>query len=329
MSRSRLMTTARLAKNDEFYTQMSTIEKEVVHYKEHFKNKVVYCNCDDFRESNFFDYFVNNFEILGLKKLIASCYKSREVTLFDTKNKNKAFWVEYLGKQVNNSLLGAESINVNYFEGDGDFRSGECVELLNQADIVVTNPPFSLFREYIAQLIEYDKKFLVLGNLNAISTKDIFPLIKNDKMWAGHSFNKFVKFRTPSHYNSNMRTEDENYVKVPAICWYTNINYSGRFKCLVLDKKYMGNEEKYPKFDNFDAINVDFVKDIPTDFKGKMGVPITFIGNYNPKHFKIIGLDRYVAPKGVLSGGRFTVNGKSKYARILIQNKYLNKFIHS
>ena len=315
---------AKGAKNDEFYTQLITIENEVIHYKEHFKNKVVYLNCDDPRKSNFFKYFLYNFEKLGLKKLIASCYKNQDLDLFNINDVNeKAIWVEYDRKSYGEQVPSLDTIEVNYFEGDGDFRSKESIELLKQADIVCTNPPFSLFREYIAQLMEYDKKFIVLGNMNAITCKEIFPLIKDNKMWPGVAFNKSMKFEVPKHYNIDRSQIIDNkyYVRVHSVSWWTNLSHSKRCQNMILSKEYKDNEYKYPQYDNYNAINIDKVADIPKDYQGILGVPITFIGQWNPEQFEIIGLDRYTAPKEALSRGRLMVNGKSLYARILIRSK--------
>lgn len=284
---------ARVAKNDEFYTQLSTIENEVMHYRKHFKGKTVYLNCDDPRESNFFHYFSYNFERLGLKKLISSCYKNQNFNLFSMHDKHeKAVWLEYTGEKDGGRVPTAEAIGVNHFKGDGDFRSEESIELLKEADIVVTNPPFSLFREYIAQLMKYDKKFLVLGNMNAITYKEIFPLIKENKMWPGVTFNKTVEFEVPDYYDTSKAIEEDGkkLIKVPAISWWTNLDYPRRYQDIILFREYKGNEDKYPKYDNYDAINVDKVADIPKDYKGVMGVPITFIGQWNPEQFEVLGL---------------------------------------
>ena len=287
---------ARQAKNDEFYTQLSTIEQEVRHYRKHFKGKTVYLNCDDPRESNFFHYFSYNFERLGLKKLIASCYKSQDFNLFSLHNVNeKAVWLEYTGEKDGGRVPTVEAIGVNYFEGDGDFRSEESIELLKEADIVVTNPPFSLFREYIAQLMKYDKKFLVLGNMNAITYKEIFPLIKDNKMWPGTGFRSTVEFGIPNDVeiqtgSGRVDKDGNKFMKVQGITWWTNLDYPRRHQDMILFREYKGNEDKYPKYDNYDAINVDKVADIPKDYEGVMGVPITFIGKWNPEQFEIVGL---------------------------------------
>lgn len=350
---------AQKAKNDEFYTQLSTIENEVMHYRKHFKGKIVYLNCDDPRESNFFHYFSYNFERLGLKKLIASCYKNQDFNLFSMHDKHeKAVWLEYTGEKDGGRVPTAEAIGVNHFKGDGDFRSEESIELLKEADIVVTNPPFSLFREYIAQLMEHDKKFLVLGNMNAITYKEIFPLIKENKMWPGVTFNKTIQFEVPEHYDTSKAIEEDGkkLINVPAISWWTNLEYPRRYQDIILFREYEGNEDKYPKYDNYNAINVDKVSDIPKDYKGVIGVPITFIGQWNPEQFEIVGqgqgylyksingeglskkfVDDYYASggKGSIKEGHpvlgYYKNGKATipYMRILIRNKHLNTEIYT
>jgi len=318
-------------KNDEFYTQITDIEKEIRHYQEHFKDKVVYCNCDDPYESNFFKYFALNFNFLGLKQLIATCYigspiANTELSLFDYESaENKTTKVPHkiiineLTDENNDTAENLEDIVISLtknknntltrLQGDGDFRSKECIELLKESDIVVTNPPFSLFREYVAQLIEYDKKFLIIGNQNAISYKEIFKLIKENKIWLG--------------YNNNAKTfnkPDKTTHTLGNTGWFTNLEIKKRLEDLILYKKY--TPEEYPKYDNYDAINVDKTKDIPVDYAGAMGIPISFLDKYNPEQFEILGIDRYVEdnPK---YGHRFSIKGKEIYARILIKNKKL------
>ena len=302
---------AKKAKNDEFYTQFSDIENELSHYKEHFMGKVVYCNCNDARESNFFKYFSMNFEFLGLKKLISTGYKKdgRGVKLvYDGENKDA---------------------NIELLEGDGDFRSEECVELLKQADVVVTNPPFSLFREYVAQLVKYDKKFLIIGSMNAITYKDIFPLIKNNKIWIGYNFNKTMEFQLDeNHEKWNEIRDGKKYGKVPAITWFTNLNVKKHHKKLVLTEKY--DQEKYQKYDNFNCIRIKRICDIPSDYDGFMGVPISFLGVYNPNQFEILdGLNTYtifdyfkVNEHVRAKHSHCTnVNGKATFFAILIRRK--------
>ena len=312
------------AKEDEFYTQLSDIEKELKHYKKHFKDKVVYCNCDDPRVSNFFHFFSYNFEKLGLKKLITTCYKNQSIDLFSQNNKEQAIYLEYDGDKNGNFEPDPEEIGIKNLKGNGDFRSKESIELLKQADIVVTNPPFSLFREYIAQLIEYDKKFLIIGSQNAITYKDVFQYFKEDKIWIGYKSGDMA-FQVPEHYEPRETRywEDEEGQKwrsLGNICWFTNLDISKRDEDLILYKTY--NEAEYPKYDNYDAINVGKVAEIPMDYKGKMGVPITFLDKYNPSQFEIIGLDRYVEDNPNY-GRRFSVDGRETYARIIIKNKRL------
>lgn len=316
---------ARAVRQDEFYTQLSDIENELRHYKKHFKDKVVFCNCDDPKISMFFHYFSYNFENLGLKKLVTTCYKSQQLDAFSQNACERAIWLEYNGDKNGNRVPDLDEIGVRYFEKppyNGDFRSAECVELLQQADIVVTNPPFSLFREYVAQLIKYDKKFVILGNQNAITYKEIFQLIKENKIWLGSSLS-FAKFKVPDYYEerSNRFWIDEMGQKWRSfgnICWFTNLDIAKRHQDLILYRQY--NSEEYPKYDNYDAINVNKVADIPCNYYGVMGVPITFLDKYNPEQFEIVGLDRYVEdnPK---YGHRFTIKSKETYARILIRRK--------
>ena len=285
---------AKVAKKDEFYTQLVDIENELWHYKEHFKGKTVLCNCDDPRVSNFFHYFSYKFEDLGLKKLITTCYKSQNSDLFSKNDSERAIWLEYNGDKNGNHIPDPEEIGINYLKGDGDFRSKECIELLKQADIVVTNPPFSLFREYVAQFIEFDKKFLIIGNVNAISYKEIFPLIKDNKVWLGASIHSGDReFGVPQDYPLNAAgyRQDENgnkFIRVKGVRWFTNLDYKERHEDLILFKKY--TPEEYPNYDNYEGINVDKTADIPCDYDGLMGVPITFLDKYNPDQFEIVTL---------------------------------------
>ncbi len=285
---------AKVAKKDEFYTQLVDIENELKHYKSHFEGKVVLCNCDDPRVSNFFHYFSYNFEKLGLKKLITTCYKSQNSDLFSSNDSERAIWLEYTGDKNGNHIPDPEEIGINYLKGDGDFRSKECIELLKQADIVVTNPPFSLFREYLALLMEYNKKFLIIGNVNAISYKEVFPLIKENKMWLGASIHSGDReFGVPQDYPLNAAgyRQDENgnkFIRVKGVRWFTNLDYKERHEDLILYKKY--SPEEYPNYDNYEGINVDKTSEIPCDYDGLMGVPITFLDKYNPDQFDIVTL---------------------------------------
>jgi len=281
---------AKLSKKDEFYTQLSDIERELRHYKSHFKNKVVYCNCDDPRVSNFFHYFSFNFERLGLKKLITTCYKNQEIDLFSENSSETAIYLEYHGDKNNNNIPDLDEIGINHLNGDGDFRSAESIALLKQADIVVTNPPFSLFREYVSQLIAYDKKFLIVGHQNAIKYKEIFPLIKDNKIWLGFGFKGGAAHFINKHYEDYAAATDrkEGMIRVSGVHWFTNLDIDKRHENLILYREY--SPEEYPKYENFDAINVDKTKDIPFDYDGVMGVPITFMDKYNPNQFEIIGV---------------------------------------
>lgn len=305
---------AKVAKQDEFYTQLVDIEKELKYYKQHFQGKVVLCNCDDPYESNFFKYFALNFNALGLKKLIATCYNGSPVSgnellldFGDTVDDPKkiAYKVEITEvTDVNGDgainladvkyLMQNDKNVISILKGNGDFRSQECIELLKQADIVVTNPPFSLFREYLAQLVRYDKKFLIIGNQNAISYKECFQLIKENKMWLGasvHSGDREFKIPPTYEVRSKSLRVDENgnrYIRVVGIRWFTNLDYPQRHEELILYKRY--TPEEYPIYDNYDAINVNSTSDIPMDYDGLMGVPITFMDKYNPDQFEIVTL---------------------------------------
>ena len=326
---------AKTDKKDEFYTQLSDIEKELKHYKNHFKDKVVLCNCDDPRVSNFFHFFSYNFEKFGLKKLIATCYKSQDSDLFSQNNSERAIYLEYTGDKNGNNVPDVSEIGIKHLQGDGDFRSKECIELLKQADIVVTNPPFSLFREYVAQLIEYDKKFVIIGNLNALTYRDIFKLVKENKLWFGHSIHSGDReFRVPQDYPLNAAgsrvDEDGNkYIRVKGVRWFTNLDYTERHEDLLLYKTY--NPEEYPTYDNYEAINVNVTKEIPMDYPGVMGVPITYIDKYNPDQFEILGMASSAGYNAEIVGipfmgdkdARPLINGKNTYARVFIKNKKL------
>ncbi|MGZ9850282.1 adenine-specific methyltransferase EcoRI family protein [Macrococcoides canis] len=336
---------AKQSKKDEFYTQLSDIERELKHYKNHFENKVVYCNCDDPRISNFFHYFSYNFQQLKLKKLITTCYKNQDMDLFSMNDKEEAIYLEYNGEFNSDNIPDVDDIGVINLKGDGDFRSAESIELLKESDIVVTNPPFSLFREYVNQLIEYDKKFIIIGHQNAISYKEIFKLIKDNKMWLGYGFKGGATHFINKHYKDYATANDhkDGMIRVSGVVWFTNLDISKRHEDLILYKKY--DENLYPKYENFDAINVNKTKDIPVDYRGVMGVPITFLNNYNPDQFEIIGLGisnsglecgvqpykpehkkyrKEVQKRGAVDGDLYMIeNGEVKvpYARILIKNK--------
>ena len=298
---------ANKAKKDEFYTQLEDISRELEHYKEHFKGKTVLCNCDDPRISNFFKYFSYKFEELGLKKLITTCYKNQEMDLFSQNDCERAIWLEYNGEKDGGNIPTVEQIGIHYFEGDGDFRSKECIELLKQADIVVTNPPFSLFREYVAQLMENEKKFLIIGNVNAVTYKEIFKLIKENKLWIGktiHSGDR--KFGVPDDYplsaaGCGIDENGKKFIRVKGVRWFTNMEYKERHENLDLYKTY--TPEEFPNYENYDAINVGETKDIPVDYDGVMGVPITFLDKYNPEQFEIIAL-------GIVGSCNFTSEKK-------------------
>lgn len=293
---------ARKAKQDEFYTQITDIEKELRHYHEHLTGKVIFCNCDDPLESNFWKFFYLNFKFLGLKKLVATHYDPEK----------PSYALEYNGHRTLKTPL----------KQNGDFRSPECIKLLKSSDIVITNPPFSLFREYVAQLMEYNKKFLIIGNQNAITYKEIFLLIKENKIWLGYKSGDMA-FQVPNYYESRETRywEDELGTKWRSfgnICWYTNLDIEKRHEKLILYKKY--NPVEYPKYDNYDAINVDKTKDIPMDYKGIMGVPISFLNKHNREQFEIIGESRYHDGKD-FTDDISIIGGKQKYRRLLIRRK--------
>ena len=345
------MRKANKAKQDEFYTQLADIENELKHYKEHFIGKVVFCNCDDPYESNFFKYFAMNFNHLGLKKLIATCYDSSPVAytqgaLFSelektVANKNrKAYKIEISTVQDYNNdgavdladvklLLKNDRNSLTLLKGDGDFRSDECVELLKQADIVVTNPPFSLFREFVAQLIQYDKKFLIIGNQNAITYKEIFPLLKDNIMWLGcHSGGQTFQVPLDFERSNTFISNGIKYAKFGNICWFTNLDLKKRHENLLLYKIY--SADVYPKYDNYDAINVDKVSEIPFDYNGLMGVPITFLDKYNPNQFEIVDainryalLDYFNTNEKVreMKSHTCNINGQATYFRIILRRK--------
>lgn len=318
---------ARSSKKDEFYTLLPDIEKELKHYTEHFKNKIVFCNCDDPEESNFWHYFEVNFEKLGLKKLISTHYHESLSTfkqeLFIDKNGKKKFMKTNL-------------------EQNGDFRSPESVAILKEADICVTNPPFSLFREFIAQLIDYDKQFLVIGSINAATTKNIFPLIRDKKLWIGQSIRSGDReFRVPDDYplqaaGYRVDSQGNKYIRVKGVRWFTNMDYPDRHKDIALCYKYYDDPKKYPTYENFNAIEVSRVKEIPIDYNGLMGVPITFLDKYSPDQFEIVMLANGNARTSVSSdilaevgyrqhsedrGGVGIINGQRVYARIIIRRK--------
>lgn len=350
---------AKRNKKDEFYTQLSDIENELRHYTDHFKNKVVYCNCDDPRVSNFFVYFSERFEVLGLKMLITTCYKSQTPSLFSQHDSEKAVYLEYKGDQNKNKIVDDSEVDVLPLQGDGDFRSEECIAILKKADIVVTNPPFSLFREYVKQLMEYNKKFLIIGHQSTISNRDIFPHFQENRIWLGYGFSGGAgHFHTNYEDYATASNHKEGMVRVSGVHWFTNLEHKKRNEKIEPFQKY--SEEKNPKYDNYDAIEVSKTRDIPCDYEGVMGVPITFLDKYNPDEFEILGCTQRgchdkvpdtkkyndyweVRPDGTRTGSsgnktnenpnllgndgvkNFFTNGKrsvqSKYSRIFIKNR--------
>jgi hypothetical protein len=321
---------AKSSKKDEFYTQLSDIENELRHYKHHFKDKVVLCNCDDPRISNFFHYLSYNFEKLGLKKLITTCYKNQNADLFSDNSCESAVYLEYTGDKNGDNVPNPEEIGIRPLKGDGDFRSAECIELLKMADIVVTNPPFSLFREYVQQLVEYDKKFLIIGHQNAITYKDVFPLIKDNKLWLGYGFNRNMAHFAAPHYEDTATDADHRVgmIRVSGVVWYTNLDHNKRHEEMILVQRYHGNETAYPGYDNYDAIEVSKTQNIPIDYSGVMGVPITFLTKYNPEQFEIVGATEsegvgfsYGLWKRSSGVAQAVVHGERVYKRIFIRNR--------
>lgn len=345
---TKLFDNAKKNKADEFYTQLSDIEKEMKYYKTEFQGKTVLCNCDDAYESNFFKFFAMNFNELGLKKLIATCYSGspiawRELTLMDIVdynidvNKLKPPYKIVITEVTDENQDGAVDLSdvktliknkknvLTLLDGTGDFRSEECIALLKEADIVVTNPPFSLFREYVAQLVEYKKKFIIIGNQNAITYKETFALIKNNMIWLGASIHSGDReFQVPNNYPLNaagcrIDANGNKFIRVKGIRWFTNIDYYQRYENLISYKQY--NEKEYPKFVNYDAINIDKTVEVPLNYKGAMGVPITFLDKYNPEQFEIVALGivgsiafscerKMEILKNGQPTGKFTINAK-------------------
>ncbi len=362
---NKALSAANKAKKDEFYTQLSDIENELKHYKKHFKGKTVLCNCDDPYESNFFKYFAMNFNVLGLQKLICTCYagspviytqlnifgeeeevnretdrKPYKIEITEVKDLNEDGAIDLTDVEL---LLKSVNGKPKLLKGNGDFRSEECIKLLKQADIVVTNPPFSLFREYVAQLMEYNKRFVIIGNQNAITYKEIFPLLKDNKMWLGYGFKGNVGFFINTKYEDYAKSGEhrDGMIRVSGVMWYTNLDIDKRHEKYIPYKIY--SPEEYPKYDNYDAIEVSKSSDIPMNYDGVMGVPITFMDKFNPEQFEIVGMcenmdlyklktrvytaqechDRYFELFG--KKGNYdlnaagVVNGKKVYQRILLK----------
>lgn len=314
---NKLLQKAKKSKSDEFYTQLCDIERELQYYPDSFVGKVVYCNCDDPHVSNFYRFFKENFDKLRLRKLIASCYKEVNNNLFEEQSLERAFYCEYEGED--------NPENIVQLKGDGDFRSEECAALLQQSDVVVTNPPFSLFREFVSQIVKNNKKFLVIGNVNAITYKEIFDLIQKDKAWLGVNLGRGISgFIVPDHYDQygtevSINEYGQKIIATNGCLWITNLELSKRHEDITLTKVYAGNEDKYPTYDNCDGINVNKTQDIPKDYYGLMGVPITFLHKYNPDQFEIVRFRKGDDDKDL------KINGKCPYFRILIKNKRLQK----
>ena len=351
MANNKNLSQANKAKKDEFYTQLVDIENELRHYKQFFKGKTVFCNCDDPYESNFVKYFAMNFNTLGLKKLIATCYATSpvmytqltflgdeiEVGVYDEGKKPYKIELTEVRDENGDGAIDLDDFEAmlrnnppELLEGDGDFRSDECVELLKEADVVVTNPPFSLFREYVGQLIEHGKRFIIIGNQNAITYKEIFPLIKDNRIWLGYKFGDMA-FTVPDSYEARetrfwIDGNGQKWRSLGNICWYTNLDIKKRHEDLILYEHY--TPEDYPKYDNYHAINVDKIADIPCDYNGEIGVPITFLDKHNPEQFEIIGATESEG-KGFSNGlwneeskvAQPLVKGERKYKRIFIRRK--------
>lgn len=318
---------AKAAKKDEFYTQLTDIEKELRHYKEHFKDKIIFCNCDDPEYSNFWEYFRLNFKQLKLKKVIATHYEPGKTS----------YKLELVGDTNEDGKIDNLDLVKTPLTGDGDFRSKECIEILKEADIVVTNPPFSLFREYVAQLIQYEKKFVIIGNLNAVTYKEIFPLIKENKIWLGYSIHSGDReFGVPDDYPLNaagyrIDSDGKKYIRVKGVRWYTNLEFDERHEELPLYKHF--SPEEYPHYFNHDAININKTSDIPCNYGGVMGVPISFLDKYCPEQFELLSCCEPAISLEIFENipyfkeyksRQITVNGtlcQKTYHRIFIQKK--------
>ena len=352
------LNSAARAKKDEFYTQLEDIERELAHYQNFFAGKTVLCNCDDPYESDFFKYFAIYFNQLGLKKLIATCYAGSpivqtELDFWGTPNENPAFdkrkqAIKFEVNEVKDwngdgytdlrdvkLLLETNKNVVTYLDGNGDFRSAECVAALKEADVVVTNPPFSLFREYVKQLVDFDKKFLIIGNLNCITYKEIFPLIMQNKIWLGYKMGRGISgFIVPEYYElygteARISEKGQRIVSTNQCLWLTNLDISKRHEDIFLFRRYKEEPELFPRYDNYDAIEVSRTAEIPEDYFGAMGVPITFLDKYNPNQFEILGHtsanDLSPAVEALRldpkNRNRGIINGQQKYDRILIRRR--------
>lgn len=320
MSRNGNLTVAKAARHDEFYTRFADVERELAHYRARFRGKVVYCNCDDPSRSSFWRYFHLNFGPLGLRRLVSTHYRDGK----------SSYAFEYGGGDDNDVSAGVRT----ELSGDGDFRSPECAALLDECDVVVTNPPFSLFREFAGSLTERGKKFLIVGNVNAVTYKEFFPLLQRGEVWPGCAFNETWSFVVPDDYVATAVEGGERLAKVPGICWYTNLDHDRRHEPLELLRTY--NPSDYPRYDNYDAINVGRTADIPADYDGLMGVPVSFLGRYCPEQFELVwkafGNTRATTQPELLDalgyrkhpedrGGLGVINGRRVYARLLIRRR--------
>lgn len=314
---SKKLQEAKKAKRDEFYTQLTDIEKELKRYRDQFAGKTIYCNCDDPESSNFFVYFVLNFNFLKLKKLITTHYVS------ENSPSNESYSLTVTPENIDTVLVNNADIDYDALKtlreplaGNGDFRSDVCVEFLKESDIVVTNPPFSLFREYVAQLFEYRKQFIIIGNKNAITYKEVFQHIMSNEMWMGYrNVNSDMWFEVGDGYDYEKINDNGKYVKHIMACWFTNMDTHKRHETLDLFRRYNGHESDYPHYDNYDAIEVSKVVNIPEDYDGVMGVPITFIDKYNPEQFEIVKFRKGDDDKDL------AIDGHTPYFRILIRKR--------
>ena len=349
MAKNTGLSKARDAKKDEFYTSYEVIQAEIRHYQDNFAGRTVLCNCDDPFESNFCRFFLKNFNRLHLRRLICTSYYTspvlgQQLVLPEFSEESPCGWVidlsevplagEPTDREIE-ALLHSRKYGVRRLQGDGDFRSGECLAYLEQADIVVTNPPFSLFREYVAQLMEYGKQFLIIGNVNAITYKEIFPLLKDNRLWLGASIHSGDrKFYVPEDYplqaaGCGVDADGRKYIRVKGVRWFTNMDYAIRHRELVLHKTYAGHEAEYPKYDNYDAINVDKTASIPMDYPGAMGVPITYLDKHNPEQFEVVKFRKgddekdltYTLTEADPAGGPEKKRTVTPYFRIIIRRK--------
>ena len=323
MDKKILNKTLQKAKNqskNEFITSLSDVEDEMRNYKKHFKDKVILCNCDDPHVSAFFTFFSFKFEDFKIKKLITTCFKNQNLDLFSKNDNEKAIYLEYNGDLNQNKIPDREEIDVKLLKGDGDFRSEECINFLKKSDIVVTNPPFSLFKEYIAQLIKFDKKFIIMGNHNALTYKEVYPLIHDNKIWLGVNCGT-KKFEVPDNYDEkNIKIINGKRISTMGnVVWYTNLDIRRKREKLLLHKNF--NPKDYPEYDNFEAIHIEKLNDIPMDYDKPMGVPITFLFRDYEDAFELLGNVGSYGEDGYSLKSQIFLNGKKKFKRLLVKRK--------